>query len=658
MSVHEERRGGKSQRIPFDAIVEIGGEIDVATAFEAQGIDLSASGMQMRTAYLPDLGQSLLCRFGSGAQEISAAAEVVWRREGTRGGEFGVRFTNLDGASEAALWDMCGVNREDPAELRQPAGQVEVSTGTRVRLHIDGLGSPMKARVRAVSGGDLLVGSNLEFLRVGRTLELEDVDRGGKRPAHIDRVDVELDRASNVPQLVVTLRYDDVDAAAPVYVRATAEQMSAAASPELAPVELSPVPPQVAIATADEVRSSRPSLHSEAERREALEDIQAAKLMRSKVSAAAADMLPKFAALGARAKTTVGLLVAKASERTRRVDVDARRRTTAPPPGGALHATGKRVFREGGDEDPAGARSRDAARPTLGRPAMLAAGGASALLVVVTALAFHKSAPPPASALSAATTIGTDATVTTAASVAPLGGALAVADPGAAPPLQANVPLFGPTTLSTTEPVVAGPVPGAGATLSPALLAAAGIPGAAGSLGAAAGQTAGGSPEAVDDRHEGNDDHGRSGKPSGWVPAFTHGRLSHPNVFRVKTDGAIAEMHGGRMSTGFTVTVPGRRALDTGVALAAKDPRIASVHVTNGAKGAELLVLFKDDVPSYAVRAKGHELQIALGRVSDGDDRATATLADKDRAPEPVHATRGLTAVKAKPEHHRAKKGR
>ena len=57
MSVHENRRDAKAQRIPFEAIVEIGGEVDPSAAFEAQGVNLSATGMQLRTAYLPDIGQ-------------------------------------------------------------------------------------------------------------------------------------------------------------------------------------------------------------------------------------------------------------------------------------------------------------------------------------------------------------------------------------------------------------------------------------------------------------------------------------------------------------------------------------------------------------------------------------------------------------------------
>ena len=56
MSFHEDRRDAKSQRIPFEAIVELGGEVDPNSAFEAQGVDVSVIGMHLRTAYLPEVG--------------------------------------------------------------------------------------------------------------------------------------------------------------------------------------------------------------------------------------------------------------------------------------------------------------------------------------------------------------------------------------------------------------------------------------------------------------------------------------------------------------------------------------------------------------------------------------------------------------------------
>src|SRR5260221_5080720 len=331
MSIQEERRDAKSQRIPFEAIVELGGEVDPNSAFEAQGVDVSATGMHLRTAYLPEIGQPLLCRFGSGAQEISAEADVVWRREGSRGGEFGIRFTNLDGGSAAALWDMCGMNRNEPgpeAESRRP----ETDPGTRVRLHIDGLGSPMKARVRGSTDAELLVGSNLEFLRVGRTLELEDVDHGGKRPAHIDRVDVEIDHASHVPQLVVTLRYDDVTSDAAI--RLPSQPSIAGSSAPAEEPNITPDPGPHAAPAPSKSEAAAPQVESS-------DEIEAARMMRSKFSNAAADIMPKVAELGERARTTMGLLFSKAMERTKNRET-APRRTTSPPPTGALHASGKR----------------------------------------------------------------------------------------------------------------------------------------------------------------------------------------------------------------------------------------------------------------------------------------------------------------------------
>src|SRR5207247_44972 len=87
-------------------------------------------------------------------------------------------------------------------------GEAAVAKGARVRLHIEGLGSPMKARVREAAAREVEVGSNLEFLRVGRSLELEDVDhQGARREAFVDRVKVDVDPSTNVPQLVVSLRF-------------------------------------------------------------------------------------------------------------------------------------------------------------------------------------------------------------------------------------------------------------------------------------------------------------------------------------------------------------------------------------------------------------------------------------------------------------------
>src|SRR5580693_8548128 len=97
----EERGEAPGRRMPFDGLVEVGGAL--GPAFEAQGIDVSRDGMHLRTAYLPDVGQPLTCRFDAGGREVLASGAVVWRHEEGRGGEFAIRFGELDGESAEAL---------------------------------------------------------------------------------------------------------------------------------------------------------------------------------------------------------------------------------------------------------------------------------------------------------------------------------------------------------------------------------------------------------------------------------------------------------------------------------------------------------------------------------------------------------------------------
>jgi hypothetical protein len=618
MSVQEDRRDAKSQRIPFEAIVELG-DVDPGHAFEAQGVNLSASGMQLRTAYLPEAGQPLLCRFGSGAQEIQAEADVVWCNEGARGGEFGIRFTNLDGASAAALWDMCGVNRGEAGDDGAEASRNTADEGTRVRLHIEGLTSPMKARVRGAAGKELLVGSNLEFLRVGRCLELENVDQGGKRPAHIDRVDVELDRESRVPQLVVTLRYDDMSADPPAVVPfptppppyypsspapSTVNPVAVASSPlrSAGPVP-PPAPFSAAAPEALPARVTAPSTGEAADQRTP-EEIELARMMRSKLSIAAADTMVKMAGLGVRAKAALGAALTNAVQRSRQGrEAVAPRRKTSPPPGGALHATGKRVVREGA-EGQDGPREDDEKRVKGSRKALVAAGGATGLLAisVVALLSRGGSAPPGAER-------PTEATAAPAPAQTAQGSESATSPNGA---IEAKVPLFGPTMVATAESAA----PGAPASLATAAMSPINRTLA---FGGAATYGTESADRKLDSERRGDADDAKS-KARGKAAPFGHGKVEHPMVLRIKTDGTISDLYGVRSAGGFTLTMPGRRTLDSGPTLAARDPRIASVRVANNAKGSEVVFQFKGGVPPYLVNASGRDLQLSLGRPDPGRD--------------------------------------
>src|SRR6187402_3557250 len=211
MTEIQERRAEGAGRVRVETLVEVCGNEPVIPAFEAEAVDLSARGMHLRTAYLPDNGAPLVCRFEEGGREIVVEGRVAWRREGSRGGEFGVEFTALDSGS--ALRELCdGASEEAAPEARHDA---KSEVGSRVRLHIDGLGSPMKARVRESGTQNVQVGSNLEFLKVGRKLEVEDLEAGGRRQAQIDGVSVAIDPQTQVPQLVVQLRFAGTDDTTP-----------------------------------------------------------------------------------------------------------------------------------------------------------------------------------------------------------------------------------------------------------------------------------------------------------------------------------------------------------------------------------------------------------------------------------------------------------
>src|SRR5262245_31063664 len=198
-----ERRTGGGQRVHFEALVAVGESR--GGGFEAESVDVSPDGMRLRTAYLPNIGDKLVCRFDGMGVEVVAEGEVIWQNQEARGGEFGMHFVGLDPKTADAIRAMCGqLGGNDRGESDAPT----VPRGARVRLHIEGLGSPMKARVRESAAKEVEVGSNLEFLKVGRSLEVEDVDQGKKREARIDQVKVDIDPATNIPQLVVSLRYD------------------------------------------------------------------------------------------------------------------------------------------------------------------------------------------------------------------------------------------------------------------------------------------------------------------------------------------------------------------------------------------------------------------------------------------------------------------
>lgn len=531
MSSQIDRRAPGSTRIPLDAMVEVGGA--QGPSFEAQATNVSSAGISLRTGYLPEIGQPLTCQFDTeDGLCILASGEVVWRSERPEGGEFGLKFTNVDGQSLTALQSLLArPGREQAA----PQGAPKVPSG-RVRLHIEGLGSPMKARVRDASLAKVTAYSELGFLQIGKEIELEDAETGDKRPAHVDRVDIETSEA-RVPQLIVTMKYDDAAGAA------------AAVAP-------------------------RP-------RQEAGEDEEdeGGRAVGGKGSALAASVVggvkkigPAMAQLWARTKTTASLLAGKKPAKAAEGEETPARRMTAPPPGGALHAAGRKVVRD----EPEALEADEVAEPRKVDKRKLAIGGAVGVALILGLFAMRKPTPAPLVSAPIAET------------------AVAAAPPPAAPaastlPAQVNPGMAGAQATSAGGP-------GAGSPASP--------------MGVAGGTGAGASPTPFVDDSEATPpgQGGKKGKPK----PFSNGTVAHGNVLKLKMDGPIEKLQGAGQPTGFTVVIPHRRSLEAASPLAQRDSRIASIRVANDPNGAEVTVAFKDGVPNYVVRAKGDTLEMVL----------------------------------------------
>jgi hypothetical protein len=531
----EERRAPGSTRVAFEGIVEVGGAL--GPTFEAQAVNVSEDGIQLKTAYLPEPGQPLTCRFDAGAsQSVLASGEVVWARGAERGGEFGLRFTDLDAESVAALKVVCGVGSGPPA----------VQMGSKVRLHIEGLASPMRAKIRDTLPAAVTVGSELGFLQVGRQLDLEDARSGNKRPAVIDRVDVTIDPSSQVPQLVVTLRYADVADG-----RATAAETSEPAGR----------------ASAD-----RPTVGSAPAPADLEGPEQASESMKRALARGVERIGPALSGFAERAKTMVGILAKRRRERT--AELSQARRTTAPPPGGGLRATGRRVVRADSSPglDEAGGESL---RIPIGKRRTAIAAGIMAVAIVgglVIKKMHHEPTP-------------------VAATQAPAAAAAA------------------PAPVAPTPPAAPSNPPAAPAQLEPAPAAPPSLP-----------------PPAGGDADEAAELARNSHKAHARVPSFTNGPVHHANVLHLKMDGAIESIEGAQQPAGFAVKLPGRKSLEPAAPLQARDSRIAAIKVSNDAAGAELTVAFKDGVPNYRVSARGDTLVIALAPAG----ALEPTLAKKD----------------------------
>lgn len=614
MSECDERRVQGIKRVPVATLVEICGNQPGVPAFEGRSLDVSGRGMHVRTTYVPKVGDPLICRFENQGREIVVEGVVAWRREGDTGGDFGIEFTALDSQSVDALRALCGVAAPEPSEELEEAAAEPApaapepeacASGAKVRLHIDGLGSPMKANVRDTSRRRVKVGSQLQFLKVGRHLEIEDVTVGARLSARIDAVDVRVDPRTQIPELVVALRYDHVEDTTPE--PSVVDQES----------EASPYPedPRDPTALEDSVVGSddpeeAAAREAEAEMlaeqkaavqaRLAVERLGSAAHGAAQAAKATSRVLARFSHSAAAHAGSLFKGAGKQLMDLKKQRPAATKRQTALPPG-APRAFQK--LRPQGGQRPAAAPSQ-ASRPAMAGAA--SSGGVEAAparrrssriaviaggLAVVGATAAYAlrdvdgpstmPALPPLAAAAPAASVAASAAAPLAKAQAPKPAAKATDDSGG---IVANVPLFGPTPMATMEPVPLDP------ELTPADEEA--------REKAAAAAT-------VEDAEWPDEARRAEAKVNpADVKPWGRGRMHLPTIHKLRLDAAGASISGAVNDAGFTVVIPGRKVMESGRAIQRRDERIAQVKTSNTAAGAQVTFQFRGKVPAYRVRLR------------------------------------------------------
>lgn len=184
-----ERRAPDATRVPLDLWVRLSHE-DFDDAFDADGVDLSPGGLALRSDFLPEVGDRLRCRFDcppeGGALEVDG--EVVWAHDaGERSGEFGLRFATLDEGAEASL-----------RRLVEHLGGEPGARGS-VRLHLDGVSTPIEAEITDRDDEWMTVEQELPFLRIGMGVAVE----GPNAPPRGRLASVDLRLEDGTPRLVL-----------------------------------------------------------------------------------------------------------------------------------------------------------------------------------------------------------------------------------------------------------------------------------------------------------------------------------------------------------------------------------------------------------------------------------------------------------------------
>lgn len=567
MSPRIERRDQVAARVPYQTLVEVCGQEPGTPLFEARSVEISGRGLHVRTDYVPSVGTPLILRFEDRGREVLAECEVAWATSGEKeSGEFGVRFTGLDEESMRVLDELCA-EAAGPTPAVEPARRSSTPVrerGSAVRLHVDGLTEPMRAKVRTGTSQTLNVGQRIDFLQVGRHLEVEA--RGDRVGAQIDAVHVVIDPRTRVPQLVVTLRYDEPFESTPQPAVVDAREAAPVASPDktraMPPVAARPArakapkKPHSTLASASSPAAASDSGDAD--------DVDILPLDESAIAKVGAALAKSAQVAGSHAWVATKATAKVAGESLRGMSSRARvklrehrakrrapkPRTTAPPPGGLIGTDGQRV-----------AAALQSARPLSERlksrkaRAAMAVGGAALSIFVVASLV-GESGDGPENGTENGTT---DGSTGEAAALAPDGNEMART--GA---VVVDVPLFGSVPMAANQ-----------------------------------------APLDVD-----------------WIDVkpgehWGQGNLKLPVTHSIGLKGAKKSLKVSAEGSFLRIIVPGAKMRGTNEELRAAfgtEKRIQGIRSAQNAKGVFMEIAFKDKMPPFRVRLRDGALELRVGR--------------------------------------------
>lgn len=611
---HQDNRAPGIRRVALNTLVELCGQEPDTPAFEGHSLNVSGRGMLIESDFVPDVKTPLVMRFEHEGREVVVEGLVAWQEREKAGGRFGVRFTALDSKSVVVLKELCGHNQEDEpdsertpshrgsdlfAELDEsetPAPVFTTTVGAPMKLHIDGLAAPMKARVVDGKTSRLRVGSQLDFLKLGRPVQVEDLSLGLKRAAHVHTVDVQVDAASGVPQLVVTLRWDGQEDATPE---------PTVVSKQARDLDDDDVPRKSARRP---LTSGSVCVRQEDEREHGEEDDDeyntAEALLKSRVALWATALSrgikstsEQVASVSAGTTRTLQGWLKRKAERPRGKTQVRSTRSLRPEP-----ALRERSGRTPHGKRPRGSSAAQKGGVTVKRSHVMAAG-ATALCVGLGFYVFgQESAPKTAANTAPRETIAAVASIDDIQPALPAEVSPRVSASGRQPldteqqlrvdtnGIVANVPLFGPTQMATTEaamdpdePVAAAPARRGG--VDEVSLA---------------------KDESFSDKVVADSSDQSSQR------VFQVGRMNLPVIHRLRLDAPGDLLQGEKTPNGFSVLIPGRKVMESGASIAGRDARITQVTSKNTPAGARITFRFGKDIPGYKARLRNDYIEFFI----------------------------------------------